>query len=205
MAEPASPEDVHADDDKHTAFFYGTHHNFHHGAKLTSPQAPWYLLHTPSLPSLLTPPKMVPDIFHTVCYSHKDQPASIRSRHTFHPAILHGFTRRRVRYADYPGIFPDATGSVRGVYVTGLSRANLASLDAFEGSQYERRTVTVKLLAKAGDAATGEGNVEGEERVTGVYVFLEEGDLEGKEWDFDEFRRERMGSWTRAGFVFDGE
>lgn len=149
---------------------------------------------------------MVPDIFHTVCYNHKDQPPAIRSRHTFTPAVLHNYTRHRVRSADYPGIRASPTGgSVLGRYVTGLSAANLAALDFFEGSQYERRSVEVKLLTRVGDAATGEGNVEGEGRRTAVYVFRDAEALEAEEWDFKEFQREKMHLWTRAGYAFAGE
>ncbi|KAK0754736.1 AIG2-like family-domain-containing protein [Schizothecium vesticola] len=145
---------------------------------------------------------MVPDIFHTVCYRHKDQPPTIRARHTFTPAVLHGYTRHRVHGADYPGILASPSGSVLGRYVTGLSAANLAALDFFEGSQYERRTVTVKLLTHVGDPATGAGNVEGEARRTAVYVFRDAEELEEKEWDFAEFQRDKMHMWTRAGYAF---
>jgi hypothetical protein len=80
----------------------------------------------------------------------------------------------------------------------------MEKLDFFEGSQYERRRVNVRLLSKVGDVK-GEGNVEGEEREADVYVFLAKGDLEDKEWDLEEFRREKLTQWTRAGFVFEGK
>lgn len=124
---------------------------------------------------------MVPDVFHTVCYGAKDVPKAISDLHTFHPAILHGYCRRRVRYADYPGIIEDKDHQVFGSFVTGLTKANMDKLDYFEGSQYERITVTVKLLDKVGDAK-GEGNVEGEEKTAVVYVFQNGDDLEDKEW-----------------------
>ncbi|KAL2119228.1 hypothetical protein VTJ04DRAFT_6188 [Mycothermus thermophilus] len=146
---------------------------------------------------------MVPDVFYTVCYNTKDVPPAIAALHTFQPAILHGYCRRRVKMADYPGIIPDANHSVVGVFATGLTAANLAKLDMFEGSEYERRTVTVKLLDRVGNLKDGEGQVEGEERKAQVYVYLHEKWLEEKEWDLEEFRREKLKLWTRAGHIFD--
>ncbi len=124
---------------------------------------------------------MVPDVFHSVCYGTKDVPKAIAQLHTFNPAILHGYCRRRVRYADYPGIIEDKDHQVFGSFTTGLTKANMAKLDYFEGSQYVRKTVSVKLLDKVGNAK-GEGNLEGEEKTAEVYVFLDRHDLEDQEW-----------------------
>ena len=144
---------------------------------------------------------MVPDVFYTVCYGTKDVPEAVVWLHNFQPAILHGYCRRRVRYADYPGIIEDKAHTVFGTFATGLTEENMRKLDYFEGSQYERRTVNVKILAEVGDVK-GEGNVEGEERVAEVYVFTDEEDLEDKEWDLEEFRRDKLSSWTRGGHEF---
>ncbi|KAK5663131.1 hypothetical protein OQA88_6548 [Cercophora sp. LCS_1] len=145
---------------------------------------------------------MVPDVFFTVCHNTKDVPAAIRDLYTFQPALLHGYCRRRVKLADYPGITEDKDHSVFGTFATGLTRANIQRLDYFEGGSYERRLVTVKLLDKVGNVK-GEGNVEGEEKKAWVYVFLATDELEGREWDLEEFRKEKMRNWTRAGVVFD--
>ena len=98
---------------------------------------------------------------------------------------------------------PDPDHTVRGMYVTGLTDANLAKLDAFEGHQYERKTVKARLLTKVGDDE-GKGNIEGEEVECEVYVFLAPEELEDREWDFAEFKREKLKQWTRAGYVFEG-
>jgi len=42
---------------------------------------------------------------------------------------------RRVKHADYPGITPDSDHEVRGMYVTGLTSANMYKLDQFEGDE----------------------------------------------------------------------
>ncbi|KLU93023.1 hypothetical protein MAPG_11962 [Magnaporthiopsis poae ATCC 64411] len=66
----------------------------------------------------------------------------------------------------------------------------MAKLDFFEGSEYERRTVRVRLL---------DGGAEVE---TQVYVFKQSMDLEDREWDFDEFRRDKLKLWAREDYVF---
>jgi hypothetical protein len=123
---------------------------------------------------------MAPEIFFSVCYNNSSVPDEIAKRHTFTPAILHGYCRRRVEHADYPGITPDDQHQVFGTYATGLSEANMYKLDVFEGYQYKRETVKVKLLNHVGNAK-GEGNVEGEERSAEVYVFMHPEELEEKE------------------------
>ncbi|TLS30575.1 hypothetical protein PpBr36_03128 [Pyricularia pennisetigena] len=145
--------------------------------------------------------QMASEVFFTVCFRMADPPQALKSEYTFRPAILHGYCRRRVKNADYPGIVPDAEHTVRGTYVTGLTEANLVKLDFFEGSEYDRLPVKVKLLEKVG-VDKGEGNVEGAEVETNTYVFRDKALLEDKEWDFDHFRNERMKHWTREDYCF---
>ncbi|KAI0408137.1 AIG2-like family-domain-containing protein [Xylaria palmicola] len=145
---------------------------------------------------------MAHEVFFTVCYgSSTDNVTLLKSLHKFQPAILHGYCRRRVRFADYPGITPDPDHEVRGMYVTGLTSANMHYLDRFEGDQYERKTVKVRLLSQVGDDK-GDGNVEGEEVECEVYVFCDRTDLEDREWDFEEFRTQKMRYWTRGDYGF---
>jgi hypothetical protein len=106
-----------------------------------------------------------------------------------------------VRYADYPGITPDPDHEVRGMYVTGLTDANMHHLDTFEGEDYVRKTVKARLLTKVGDDK-GNGNVEGEEVECEVYVYLDKSSLEDREWDFEEFRTQKMKHWTREDYGF---
>ncbi|KUI71238.1 Protein AIG2 [Cytospora mali] len=150
----------------------------------------------------LDPYVMEPQVFYLVCYNDKDPSEEIKKRHTFLPALLHGYCRRRVRSAAYPGMTEEAGHSVRGAVVTGLTKDNLERLDYFEGSSYDRRVVRPKLLTQVGNDK-GEGNVEGEQVITESYIFLDEKSLEDKEWDFQEFRRDKLKQWTRAGYVFE--
>ncbi|MCJ1314606.1 hypothetical protein MMC25_008288 [Agyrium rufum] len=142
---------------------------------------------------------MAPQVLHRVCSGTSTPSTSHTERFTIQPAILHDYRRHRVRHADYPAILPISGSSVRGVLVSGLSDRDVLLLDVFEGDQYVRRKVKVRLLEVVGeDEVTGNGNVEGEE-VSGVqtYVWCEkESELEDREWDFGEFRREKMGRWV---------
>lgn len=147
---------------------------------------------------------MAPEVFFTVCYRKPNVPEPINSKYVFTPAILHGYCRRRVQNADYPGITSDPEHNVRGTLATGLTPADIKALDDFEGSEYVKETVKVKVLTETGDEKTGEGNVEGEELDAMVYVFLDPSELEDREWDFEEFRREKLRKWTRSDYVFSG-
>ena len=87
---------------------------------------------------------------------------------------------------------------MRGTYVTGLTDGDLWRLDIFEGSEYARRGVRVRILE---EGRAGEGLVEcGEEVKAQTYIWIAgAGLLEEREWDFEEFRREKMRFWVGAG------
>lgn len=142
---------------------------------------------------------MAPEVFYTVCYHDPDPPEAIKNMHSFSPAILHDYCRHRVEFADYPGIIPEKGRSVRGIYATGLTDANMDKLDYFEGSEYERKEVKVKLLKQEGGK-----EVEGEEKSVIVYVFLYPQNLEHSEWDFEQFRKDKLRNWVR-GDLMDGQ
>ena len=89
-----------------------------------------------------------------------------------------------------------------GVYVTGLTDGDLFRLDMFEGGEYTRQKVEVQIMKKG--AKDGDG---AEERVeTETYIYTE-GDeyLEKKEWDYEEFRRDKMQNWTGESDEYAGE
>ncbi|KAK5993472.1 Protein AIG2 C [Cladobotryum mycophilum] len=135
---------------------------------------------------------MAPEVFYSVCYGNKNPPKVICDLHTFTPAMLDNYCRHRVRYADYPGIIAEEGHRVRGMYVTGLTSANVGKLDYFEGSEYKRIVEKVRLLEKEEDK-----EVEGEIKETYVYVYIRENELEKREWDFEEFRQQRLRLWVR--------
>lgn len=135
---------------------------------------------------------MAPEIFFGVCYRDFKPAEAIRKMHTFTPAVLHGYCRHKVKGADYPAIVAEENQTVRGVFVTGLTEANMEKLDIFEGDEYDRKYVKVKLLEKNGGK-----EVEGEEKEVAAYVFINPEAVEKGEWDYEHFRDEKMAHWIR--------
>ena len=104
------------------------------------------------------------------------------------PALLPHYCRHRVRGCDYPAIVFEADNEVRGTYVESLNDGDMWRLDLFEGDEYVRQKVTVRLL---------EGLDSGREVVAETYVWIAGREcLEKAEWDFEVFRRERMQDWV---------
>ncbi|KAL4722713.1 hypothetical protein ACLX1H_010596 [Fusarium chlamydosporum] len=138
---------------------------------------------------------------YTAFFYEKNPPQAIKDMHTFTPAILEGYCRHRVKYADYPAVVAEKGHTVRGVYATGLTDANVNRLDIFEGSEYDKENVKVELLNKDGTVSE-----KSEIKDTTVYVFNSPELLEKREWDFEEFRKSKMKNWTRGGLAFgEGE
>ena len=183
----------------HTAFFYGT--------------------------------LMAPPVLHRVIWGTQIPPTPAHaSLLHIQPAILHAHRRHKVKSADYPAILPVSTSSassVRGTLVTGLTDGDVWRLDLFEGHEYARRKVRVRVLvgkdAGMGVAEKGkeqgmgdltikeEDNVEGEEVEAETYIWVAGAHrLEPDEWDFNEFVRDKMKRWVggdaaQADEGFQGE
>jgi len=104
---------------------------------------------------------------------------------------------------DYPGIISQEGKSVLGVYVTGLDDQNIWRLDIFEGSQYRREKVKVKLLQEV--HGTENGRAEGQEVDAQTYVFLDKNDLMDEEWSYDEFVKEKIHRWVDTSEEYDGK
>ena len=148
---------------------------------------------------------MAPQILYRVCYGSPTPSSFQKSLLTIRPAILHDYRRHKVRECDYPAITPSPTSSVRGTFVQGLTDADLWRLDIFEGTQYTREKVRVNILKVVGDD-DGKGNVEGEEVNAKTYVWADgKTDLEEAEWDFAEFRQEKMRRWFGDCEEYEGE
>lgn len=151
---------------------------------------------------------MAPPVLHRVIWGQPEPPTPAHaSLLSIRPAILHAHQRHKVRGADYPAILPSSSSSVRGTLVTGLTDGDIWRLDIFEGDEYARRMVVVRVLegeeefdkeGGIGDVQRKEGeNVEGEEVTAETYIWIAGADrLESEEWDFAEFVREKMGRWV---------
>jgi hypothetical protein len=73
-----------------------------------------------------------------------------------------------------------------------LTDNDVRRLDLFEGDEYSRTKVWCRLLVDGKDE-------EGEEVEVETYVWSAgEERLEAKEWDFEEFRREKLKFWEMA-------
>ena len=115
-------------------------------------------------------------ILHRVLYGTTTPDPYQRDRLTIKPAILYGYSRHKLRFADYPAIIPapapsssstlspsngngdgqgehgeaeaEAEGpTVLGTLVTGLGDHDVFRLDIFEGDEYERQMVTAYPLS----------------------------------------------------------
>ncbi|KAK4868757.1 hypothetical protein LT330_006959 [Penicillium expansum] len=181
---------------------------------------------------------MAPQILHKVIHGQANPEPWQKATLRFQPAILHGYRRHRVQDADYPGIVavskpkvdtedsaPKTNGgtSVVGTLVSGLTDGDVHRLDRFEGSEYEKKPVTVRTLREgrggdlghAGEGATAESQLremlnatgaevadkeEGEEVSAVTYVYTAGKDmLEDAEWDFESFKRDKMSWWVGVG------
>lgn len=154
---------------------------------------------------------MVPQILHRVIFYNDNPPASVKSILTIRQALLENYSRRAVRYATYPGIIPQKDSWVLGTYVTGLTDQHIQRLDRFEGDQYTRKHVKVRLLEEAGQQTNEDGTtetryVEGQEVDAETYEWSDSlANLEDAEWDFQEFKETKLHRWVRTNEEYAGE
>ena len=144
---------------------------------------------------------MAPGVLYRVIYGSATPQEWQKNLTSVKPALLPSFRRHRVRNAQYPGIIPHENSSVRGSYVTGLTEGDIHRLDIFEGSEYKRDKVKVKILDdkisldQKVDEQTLQEAIVGEEEAE-TYIWIEGVQyLEDQEWDFEEFKREKMSAW----------
>jgi hypothetical protein len=143
---------------------------------------------------------MAPGVLYRVIYGNAHPEPWQRKLTTVRPALLESHRRHRVKYMSYPAIIPCAGSSVRGSVVTGLTQGDIYRLDIFEGDQYLRKKVKVKVLKNVGledSVQTGESEEHAPEEVEAeTYIWKNDlSELEDGEWDFEEFKRERMHYW----------
>lgn len=144
---------------------------------------------------------MAPPVLHRVCFGPSPLPHQLRGL-TIHPATLPLHRRHRVRGHDYPGLIPteNESASVRGTFVTGLTEGDLWRLDIFEGDDYSRQKVDVRLLDEGGAENKAQREVE-----TETYLWVAGNELlEEGEWDIEHFVKERMGRWVAEYPSFAG-
>jgi gamma-glutamylcyclotransferase (GGCT)/AIG2-like uncharacterized protein YtfP len=96
------------------------------------------------------------------------------------PAVLAGYRCFRVREKPYPAIIAQPGASVSGLLHAGVSEADLALLDQYEGEFYERQLVELQ---------TGAGAVPG---FAYVLRTAHREQLGGEEWDLAAFQRNQL-------------
>ena|ERR1700728_189222 len=143
---------------------------------------------------------MAPGVLYRVIYGNAHPEPWQQKLTTVRPALLESHRRHRVKYMSYPAITPCTGSSVRGSVVTGLTQGDIYRLDIFEGDQYLRKKVKVKVLKNVGledSIQTGEPEEHAPEEVEAeTYIWKNDlSELEDGEWDFEEFKRERMHYW----------
>ena len=147
---------------------------------------------------------MAPGVLHRVIYGNANPEPWQKKLTTVRPAILESHQRHRVKHMSYPAIISRDGSSVRGSIVTGLTQGDVYRLDIFEGDQYERKKVKVKVLKSVGlgeELQKGESKEHTSEEVEAETYIWRDGasGLEDSEWDFEEFRKEKMRFWLGEG------
>jgi gamma-glutamylcyclotransferase (GGCT)/AIG2-like uncharacterized protein YtfP len=140
---------------------------------------------------------MAPKVLHRVCHG-PTVPLSTTGNNAIavRPALLKSYRRHRVLAADYPAIIPHESSTVRGTLVEGLTDGDIWRLDIFEGDEYERRKVKVRVITEDTHDEPSEDQL-GDEVEAESYIWIAgENRLEDEEWDFDEFMREKMVFWA---------
>ena len=145
---------------------------------------------------------MAPGVLHRVIHGTPTPEKWQQDLVTVRPAMLQHYRRHKVQYADYPAIIPHKRSRVRGSLVTGLNKQDIRRLDIFEGSSYRRDVVKVQVLKDVElEQAVPEGDATepqvAEEVEAQTYVWLEDPreTLEPDEWDFEEFKKDKMRAW----------
>ncbi|KAF9956342.1 hypothetical protein BGZ70_009938 [Mortierella alpina] len=121
-------------------------------------------------------------------------------------ASIQGYIRYPYHNEPYPGMVAsqDDHEAVEGLLVFGHTMMDRFRLDQFEGSEYTRRLLPVKVL----DPVPGKYNVQGQyQRLSAgdlvqAYVYVFTGPREhldtSRPWDFEAFQREHLAIWMQT-------
>lgn len=142
---------------------------------------------------------MAPKVLRRVCHGPHAHESATSTVITVRPALLKSHRRHRVLGAEYPAIVPHESSTVRGTLVEGLTDGDIWRLDIFEGDEYERKKVSVRVITSEEQGTGGEPSEGqlGNEIEAESYIWIAgEHQLEDEEWDFDEFMREKMVYWA---------
>ncbi|KAF9357331.1 hypothetical protein BGX34_009434 [Mortierella sp. NVP85] len=128
-------------------------------------------------------------------------------------ASIEGYVRHPYRNQPYPGMIAshDKTLVVEGNLVFGHTLMDRFRLDQFEGDEYTREVLPVKVH----DVVPGAFNVQGQSNplaagdIIHAYVYVFTGPHgcldQTREWDFEAFQRDHVKQWIRTSSDFTDE
>lgn len=109
----------------------------------------------------------------------------VRGDYRSAPAVLDGHARFALAGETYPGTIARTGASVAGIVYFHVSDADVAALDAFEGSEYRRDRVQVRLDSGALEDAH-------------TYIYLRPQKLSESPWLPEKFQMQRfLGTYCR--------
>ncbi|WP_163339361.1 gamma-glutamylcyclotransferase family protein [Desulfopila sp. IMCC35008] len=108
-------------------------------------------------------------------------------------AVLSGFSRYRIKNAQYPGIRQEQGGRVDGLLYLNVEHEAVHRLDIFEGDMYSRMEVEVQLQG-ANEVRKAMTYV-----VKGEYAHM----LSSLQWNFEEFIEKGKSLFTAGYHGFD--
>ena len=111
----------------------------------------------------------------------------VRGQHAQRAARLQGFERRAVRGRTYPAIVACGGGTVDGRLYLDVDDDDLHRLDVFEGDEYERQTLTVRLLDGSAHGVTAQ-----------AYAWRDPSGLLIHDWDSAWFERHALDGFLQA-------
>lgn len=110
---------------------------------------------------------------------------------TYNHAILSDHVRQRLPNLDYPGLIRREGSSVAGIVVSGVTDEQLDRLDLFEGDEYQRKAVEVRLVASTAMIACQ------------AYIYMDPNTVLAESWDFQEFETFKSHRWTSTSNEYD--
>ncbi|KAF9209876.1 hypothetical protein BGZ49_010406 [Haplosporangium sp. Z 27] len=125
-------------------------------------------------------------------------------------ATIEGFVRYPYHGMPYPGMIAseDKNHIVEGLLVFGHTLMDRIRLDQFEGSEYTREILSVRVL----DPVPGSFNQQGQSKplaageLVSAYVYVFSGPHKHldmtREWDFEAFQREHVTIWMNTSEDF---
>jgi gamma-glutamylcyclotransferase (GGCT)/AIG2-like uncharacterized protein YtfP len=119
----------------------------------------------------------------------------VAGRYRRRPALLRGYRRLRVKGETYPALQRDDGAVVSGVLYLGVSDADLAALDAFEGADYRRIQVQVACLPEGGDG--GDRAEQAGLQDADTYLFIADDKVEPRPWDPQRFADGEIDAFLR--------